>query len=133
MADEKSVFSKLVIDEKETVKELEKLVEIATKIFRIEKPSGRIIFTSFGKLTDRQRILSVLVGKYFASKIGIIENSSLSISEIASELGRPMTTLSKPLGELTKQGFVESLPGRKYTVAYHRLSEIFEKGMISAE
>ena len=126
MADSKDVFSKLIVEEKETTKELEKLVDQAIKIFRIEKPSGRIIFQEFGKLKDKQRICAILVAKYFATKMKIIDASTLSISEIAKELGRPMTTLSGPIRELVKQGYVEALPGRKYTVAYHRLAEIFE-------
>ncbi|MEM4258738.1 MAG: hypothetical protein QXL17_06275, partial [Candidatus Thermoplasmatota archaeon] len=102
-------------------------VDDAIKIFRIEQPSGRIIFQDFGGLSDKQRILVILVGKYFANKMGIIENASMSISEIAKELGRPMTALSGPIRDLVKQGFVEDLPGRKYRVAYHRIREIFDK------
>lgn len=133
MSDPKDVFSKLIVDEKETTKELEKLVDAATKIFRIERPSGRVIFQNFGKLTDKQRISAILVAKYFASNMQIIENPTLSVSEIAKELGRPMTTLSGPIRDLIKQGFVESLPGRKYRVAYHRLPEIFDKVLTSRQ
>lgn len=131
MVEEREVLRKLVIEEKDVTKEMEKLVDEATKIFRIEQPSGRIIFQNFGGLTDRQRILVILVGKYFANRLSIVENSSLSISEISKELGRPMTTLSKPLGETVKEGFVESLPGRKYKVAYHRIREIFDKMLLT--
>jgi hypothetical protein len=48
MSDPKDVFSKLVVDEKETLKELERLVDAATKIFRIERPSGQVVFQDFG-------------------------------------------------------------------------------------
>jgi len=120
------VLKKLIVDEKDTIKEMEKLVGQASKYFRIEKPSGRIIFQNFGALTDQQRICIILVGKYFANNLGFIKDCTLSISDIAKELGRPMTTLSKYMRSLASRGFIERLPGRKYRIAYHRISEIFE-------
>ena len=127
MTSENEILNKLVVEEKDISKEMEKLVEEATKYFRIERPSGRILFQNFGALSDKQRISIILMGKYFANKLGIIENASMSISEIAKDLGRPMTALSGPVKELVTKGFVESLPARKYRVAYHRINEIFEK------
>ncbi len=131
MPEENEILKKLVVSEEDVTKEMEQLVNEASKIFKIEQPSGRIIFHDFGKLNDKQRILVILVGKYFASRVGIIENPSMSISEISKELGRPMTALSGPIKDLVKQGYVEYLPGRKYRVAYHRIKEIFEKMLSS--
>ena len=125
MAEESEILKKLVVDEKTSTKELEKMVEEAQKYFRIEAPSGRILFQDFGSLSDKQRIAIVLVGKYFASRMKMLESTSLSISEVAKELGRPMTTLSGTMKELVTKGYVEYLPGKKYTVAYHRIKEIF--------
>lgn len=126
MTEENEILKKLVVEEKDITKEMEKLVGEASKHFRIEKPSGRIIFQNFGSLSDKQRIAIVLLGKYFANKLSMIENPSLSISEIAKEIGRPMTTLSGNMKELINKGYVEYLPGKKYRVAYHRIKEIFE-------
>jgi DNA-binding MarR family transcriptional regulator len=125
MAGESEILKKLVVEEKDIVKELEKLVEEAQKYFRIESPSGKIVFQDYGSLTDRQRIVILLLGKYFASKLKLIEDPSLSISVIAKELGRPMTALSKHTRELVDKGYIEYLPGKKYRVAYHRVKEIF--------
>jgi len=131
MTEETDILKKLVVEEKDVTKELEKLVEDASGIFRIEKPSGRIIFQDFGALNDKQRILVLLIGKYFATKIGIIKDSSLGISQIAKELGRPMTALSGPMRDLVKDGFVEKIPGRKYKITYHRIKDIFSKILLS--
>lgn len=125
MYEEKDILEKLVVDEKDISKELEKLVEEASKYFKIERPSGRIIFQDFGSLTDKQRIAIVLIGKYFASRMKMIENPSLSISEMAKELGRPMTTLSGAMKELVTKGYVEYLPGKKYRIEYHRIEDVF--------
>src|SRR3989344_1091630 len=126
MSEEDSVLKKLIVEEKDTTKQMEKLVEEATRFFKVESPSGRVIFQNFGSLSDKQRIAILLLGKYFANKLKMTEDPSLSISEIARDLGRPMTTLSKPTKELISKGYVESLPGRKYKIAYHRIPEIFE-------
>ena len=127
MAEESEILKKLVVDEKDIVKELERLVEEAQKYFRIESPSGKIIFQDYGSLVDRQRVAILLVGKYFAFKLKMIEDPSLSISEIAKEIGRPMTTLSKPTKELVDKGYIEYLPGKKYRIAHHRVKEIFSE------
>lgn len=126
MTEENEILKKLVVEEKDITKEMEKLVGEAFKHFRIEKPSGKVIFQNFGSLNDKQRIAIVLLGKYFANRLSMVENPSLSISEIAKEIGRPMTTLSGNMKELVNKGYVEYLPGKKYRVAYHRIKEIFD-------
>lgn len=126
MTDESEILKKLIVEEKDITREMEKLIDECSKYFQIEKPSGRILFKDFGSLSDKQRIAIVLLGKYFANRSRIIENPSLSISEIANELGRPMTTLSGNMRELVTKGYVEYLPGRKYRVAYHRIKDIID-------
>ncbi len=127
MLGEKEILQKLVVDEKDTIRDLERLVNESSKFFKIEKPTGRIIFVNFGDLSDPKRICIVMIGKYFANKLELVESPNLSISDIAKEIGKPMTTLSSPMRDLTKKGYVEKLPGRKYRIAYHRISEILEK------
>jgi predicted transcriptional regulator len=131
MAKDDEPLKRLLIDESDVMKDMEKIVDKASKFFKIEKPSGRIIFQNFGALTDLQRIAIVLVGKYFASKLGLIQSHTLGVSEIAKESGRPVTTLSGKLKELVDKGFVEKLPGRKYSIVYHRINEIFDKVLLA--
>ncbi|MEM2125722.1 MAG: helix-turn-helix domain-containing protein [Candidatus Methanosuratincola sp.] len=131
MTEENEILKKLVVEEKDMIKELEKLVEEASKYFQIEKPSGKIIFKDFGALTNKQRIAIVLLGKYFAKKLNLIENDSLGISEISKELGIPRTSLSGPIKDLIREGYVEYLPGRKYKIAYHRIKELFDKILVT--
>ena len=127
MVEESDIFKKILIEEKDTLKELESQISRATEIFRIEKPSGKIIFQNFGELSDTQRISALLMGKFFAKKAGLEVNDSVGVGEISKGLGRPMTTLSGPLKELVNKGFVERLLDRKYRIAYHRISEILDK------
>jgi len=124
MSEEKEILKKLLVDEKDVIKDLANLVDKAKDVFVIEKNSGKVIFNEFGKLSDPQRICALLVGRYFAEKLEVLEDSSLGISEIANDLGRPKTALSGPLKDLIKKGYVEKLSNRKYKIAYHRIKEI---------
>ena len=123
---ENEILKKLVVDEKDTIQELKSLVDKAEEFFKIEKPTGRILFKKFGMLNDSQRICIVLIGKHFAKKLGIAETDSLGVSDISKELGRPLTAMPISLKPLTDRGFVEKLSGKKYRIAYHRLSEILD-------
>jgi len=127
MVDEKEILEKLLVDEGDVIKDLARSVDTVKDIFVIEKQSGRIIFKDFGKLSDPQRICALLIGKYFATRLGIIPENSLGVSDIAKELGRPKTALSGPLKELSKKGFVEKLPNRKNIVAFHRINDIIKE------
>ena len=46
-----------------------------------------------------QTFTALLIGKFFAKKLDIIDDASLGVSEIANELGRPKTALSGRLGD----------------------------------
>jgi hypothetical protein len=125
--EERQVLRKLVVDEREVIKGLADLVERAKSVFSIASPGGKIIFQDFGSLSDERRILVLLLGKYFALRLGFVETADLGISEIAEELGRPKTALSGDVGTLMKDGFVEKLPDRTYRIAYNRIRDIFNK------
>ena len=124
MSNGKEVLEKLVVDKEQMKKNLDQLVEKSLKVFRIEKEGGKIIFQKFGALSDSDKICTVLIGKYFATELGLIKDNTLSVSQIAKEIGRPITALSGPIKELVKRGFVEWLPTRKYRIVYHRMDEI---------
>ena len=125
--DEREVLRKLVVDEREVIKGLADLVEKAKSVFSIAAPSGKIIFQNFGELSDEKRILVLLLGKYFARRLGFTETVELGISGIAEELGRPKTALSGDVGNLIKDGLIEKLPDRTYRIAYNRMRDVFNK------
>ncbi|MEM4241895.1 MAG: hypothetical protein QXW08_07310, partial [Candidatus Nitrosotenuis sp.] len=52
MTDEQEILKKLLVEEKDVIRDLASLVEKAKEVFVIEKPSGRVIFKEFGKLSD---------------------------------------------------------------------------------
>ena len=116
----------MVVDEQDVLKDLEAVVDKALKVFKIEKPSGRIIFQNLGSLTDPQRIVALLAGKYYAHRNRLIPDYSMGISAIGAEVGRPPTALSGPMKELTRKGFVARQPDRKYRIEYSRMREVID-------
>jgi hypothetical protein len=125
--EEREVLRKLVVDERDVIKGLADLVEKAKSVFSIAAPSGKIIFQDFGSLSDEKRILVLLLGKYFACRLGLIEKAELGISGIADELGRPKTALSGDVTNLMRDGLVEKMPDRTYRIAYNRMRDVFDK------
>jgi predicted Rossmann fold nucleotide-binding protein DprA/Smf involved in DNA uptake len=126
MSNGKELLEKLLVDKTEMRKNLNELVDKSLKIFRIEKETGKILFQNFGKLSDPERILTFLIGKYFATELELLKENELSISQISKEIGRPLTALSGPIRELVKKGWVEKLPTRRYRIVYHRMDEILD-------
>ena len=126
MTNEKEILKKLLVDEEGILKDLGEFVDKVKNIFVIERSTGKVFFKNFGKLTDPQRIAALLVGRYFAEKLDIINDDSMGVSEIADALGRPKTSLSGPLKDLSTKGYVEKMGNRKYRIAYNRIQNIFE-------
>lgn len=126
MSDEKEILKGLLVTKEGIRKNYQQLVDKAKKLFLIESETGKVIFQDYASLTDQERICSVLIGKYFASELGIIQDSSFSMSDISKEIGKPLTTISGRLTDLIKKGFVENLPNRRYRIVYPRISEILD-------
>ena len=126
MTSEKEILKKLLVDEEDILKDLSELIGKAKNIFVIERSTGKILFKNFGKLTDPQRITALLVGRYFAEKLDIIDDDSMGVSEIAGALGRPKTSLSGPLKDLSTRRYVEKTDNKKYKIAHNRIQDIFK-------
>jgi len=127
--DEKKVLKDILVSEEGMIHNLSEIIKKAKKIFVLEEKSGKIIFKNYSKLTNPQRISAILIGKYFAKRLNIIQDNSMEGPEISNELNIPQTTLSAPLKSLKDKGLISSEKG-KYRVNPHRIEEIissFEK------
>ena len=125
MTDEKEILKNMLVDESDVVQNLAKIVQKAKDIFAMEKSSGKIIFKNYSELTNPQKITCVLIGKYFAKRLDLIDDHTTTVSEISKELDIPKTTLSSPLKSLRKSSQILYEKSR-YRVNPHRIQEIIE-------
>lgn len=122
---EEDILNKLVISEEDVLKDLDKLVDKAKIIFSIEKPTGQVLFNDPENLTIKQKIVALLIGKYFATKLKFIEDSSMTVTEIGNSLDLPRTSVSGPLNTLRAKKYIEQLDNKKYKIIYNKIKDIF--------
>lgn len=125
MKTEKDILKDIVAKEEDVIQNLSEIVKKAKDIFMVEEQSGKIIFKNYSKLKNQQKICALLIGKYFAKRIGIIGDNIMSGSEISKELNIPQTTLSAPIKSLREDGFILEDKG-KYRINPHRIEEIID-------
>lgn len=125
MTDEKEILKNILVDESATIQNLAKIVQKAKDIFVMEKSSGKIIFKNYSKLTNPQKITCILIGRYFAKRLGFIDDHTMTISDISKNLDVLQTTLSSPLKSLRKSGQILYEKSR-YRINPHRIEEIID-------
>ncbi len=117
-------FKKLLIDEQAMLKNIEQQIDRASEILLIETPNGRIVFKDIESMGDREKVLTFLLGKYFAVQAKVINDDAYSISVIAREIGRPMTALSGLLKLLEKDDYIVKLPDRRNKINRFKIDVI---------
>ncbi len=127
---EKQILSLLLTDESET---LNRLVEKAQRIFKINKKTGEVLLLPpRSKLTDKQLITVHLLGKYFSSKLELSSTDSLSFDELRKLSGLEESSISARISELRKEGLAETGERGVYRINYQSL-EAFSSAMEEIE
>lgn len=117
------ILSKILIKKEDTLNELEELVNAASKFIKVESESGEVFFASDKSLTNRDKIVLLLIGKYFAKELGLISNGALNLNEMSSQLNIAGTTLSKPVGQLVSDRIIRKEDDGKYLMIYHKIKD----------
>jgi hypothetical protein len=119
----------LLIDKKE---ELENLIGKAKELIGIDKESGNtVIKVSKSRLLDRHLIGLYLIGKFFASELKKVDDSTMTPKELENVTGLVHGTITPRLTELKKEGFIRSPTRGKWEIVLPRvgvfLDEVIEK------
>jgi DNA-binding IclR family transcriptional regulator len=56
----------------------------------------------------------------------LIPDYSIGITAIGAEVGKPASSLSGPIKELSRKGFVVKEPDKRYRIEYSRLPEAID-------
>ncbi len=111
----RETISELISTEEDVIADLGMLVKKAKNLIQIDGNTGRTIVNIFG-YTQPEKILLVLIGRFFAYHAGLVQPKPMNLSAISSELGIPPTTLSAPLGKLVEDGLVNRTARGEYEV-----------------
>src|SRR2546425_163499 len=113
---EKEILSTLLTDPRET---LNQLVAKSEHVFRINRETGDVLLLPpKSRFPDRQLLAVYLLGRYFASKLELVPEDTLTIDELKKLSGLDESSISARLSELKKEGLVDSVERGRYRVAY---------------
>jgi len=125
--EKKDILSKIFLKEGDTLKELGELVTLSSGFFKIEQESASVIFNQDVSISNRDKIILLLIGRYFSKEMGVLQSDVLPIAEISKQLGIPNTTASAPLGDLVKKKIVRKTDNGDYGIIYHRIKNELQR------
>ncbi len=121
-AKKKEIIKKLILTEEDVLAKFERLVKLASNFFSIEENSGRVMLKEEIKFTYPEMIFLITLGKYFAFHYDLVEDYSISLSEISEELGGiQITSLSKPISEMIVRRLVNKPQKGSYKVNPYKI------------
>ncbi len=109
-----SEFDRLLLDEK---KYLRRLLPLAEDLLGIDQSTGKtVVLAPIAKLYDRERLFLQLLGRYFASELGLKEEPSADIAELSADTGLGGKAVSARMSELRQIKVIEVLSAGRYKV-----------------
>src|SRR6266700_3563060 len=98
---EREILSVLLADPRET---LSTLVTKSERLFRINKHTGdTILLSPRSQFLDRHLLAIYLLGRYFASKLGLAKDDELTMEELQTISGLDPGSLSARLSDLKRE------------------------------
>ncbi len=102
------IIEKFVLTEEQTLRNLEKIVDTVNGLVQYNDQTKNFEFNSQKEFSNEKKIGLFLVGLWTLNKLmpSKHETSKSKSAELSKKIGIPQTTLSAPLGNLVKKGFV---------------------------
>lgn len=124
MMNKHDILRKMLIDEDAM---FERLVERAGELFKIDK-SGNIVFLiPTSRLTHRQTIALVSLGRYFAAELGILEADTVTSDTFLPYVDTDKKTISARLADLKKEGVVQSVERGTFRVSILGIGKVLDE------
>jgi len=117
------ILKELLLSEEDTLKKLKMVIDKTKSLVKIDQKTKKILVSSEFGLSNPEKILLFLIGKYFSKELGVSEKESMDIQELEKESGIKKTTLSKPLGGLLYSGYIGQDNEKKYFVHHYKIEE----------
>ena len=113
------ILKRLILDEKDTLSKLKELVDKSKELIKIEGHSGKVIIIK-SNLSSKDKVVLLLIGKYFAKESGLINSQKLNLEAMKNELNAESRALSRPLGDLLRENIIENENG-EYFIKYYQI------------
>lgn len=123
----KEILSKIFLKEEDTLNELGELVSLSSRFFKIEQETANVILNKDVSISNRDKIVLLLIGRYFSKEMGVLQADGLPIAEISKQLGIPNTTLSAPLGDLVKKKIAHKSETGEYNITPHQIKNELQR------
>jgi hypothetical protein len=124
---EKEILEGLFLKEEDTLKELKSLVDMSKSCFKVEQETSNVVLNRNVSWSNKDKVVLLLIGKYFANRMTIVESPGIDIAGTSAQLGIPKTTLSGPLGDLIKNGTIQKNDSGEYSIKYHQMRGELER------
>lgn len=112
----RKIISQIILKKQDVLSQLKEFVEGAKHFISIEETTGRVIFSPKFRLTNKEKIFLLLLGKYLAAQYGILNDHTLTLRDISEELKIKRTTLSAPLSRLIKDKIINKPEENRYEI-----------------
>lgn len=128
-----NILDRFSIKESDTIERLNTIAEKTLRFVKYNQETKGLEFVaSKGTYTNREKIALLLIGNYVKTKLISDSKDTLTLSEIRKALDIPVTTLSKPLGQLKDGGWIRKTEEANYKFNHHKVEEFLDN-MISQE
>ncbi len=123
----------LFISEDSMKQKLDSLLQRVKKYLQIESATGTVILER-KDLQIKPVLCLHLIGYFYYARFNKQDDRSLSISQLSNSVGKATTSLSGPLAELVREGYVNKVGTGKYQIAYYKIEDFldgFERDLAS--
>lgn len=114
-----NVLKDLFIDESHTLDDLKRLKDKSQDFFKIEQKTGKILIQHYYGFTVKEKIILLLIGKYFCEEVGY-KKENITSKLISKLLHIQQTSLTAPLGDLVLNNIL-SKKETSYTINYYKI------------
>lgn len=121
----KEILKDLVFSREDTLEKLKDLVNESKSLIGIEQDSGKIIIIK-ANLPLKEKVILLLIGKYFAKELGLIDSEKVDVDTLRKELGVESRALSRPIGDLIKSNLIDKEED-KYSIKHYQIENCINK------
>lgn len=118
------VLKKILIDEDAL---FERLVERASKFFKIDKSGNMVFLIPTPQMTQRQTIALISLGHYFATELGILETDTVTAESFLPYVDTDRKAVSARLADLRKEAVVQNVERGAFRVSVLGIGKILDE------